>query len=82
MDNTLDSLLDNIYERSIWQKFGLYMPKMKKNEREANSSYAAVATFEQKLKKQYQAGYDFLSVGFGWDVVDRMEWGNVFADFS
>ena len=23
MDNTLDSLLDNIYERSIWQKFGL-----------------------------------------------------------
>ena len=52
------------------------MPKMKKNEREANSSYAAVATFEQKLKKQYQAGYDFLSVGFGWDVVDRMEWGN------
>ncbi|VGO13038.1 Choline-sulfatase [Pontiella desulfatans] len=52
------------------------MPKMKKNEREPNAQYDDVATFEAKLKKAYKAGVNYLSDGFGWDVVDRMEWGN------
>ncbi|RPG83710.1 MAG: hypothetical protein CBC33_008520 [Coraliomargarita sp. TMED73] len=52
------------------------LPKMKKEEKEANASYDAVVMFEEKLKKQYTAGFNYLSEGFGWDVVDRMEWGN------
>ena len=32
--------------------------------------------FEQEIKAHYRAGVEYLSEGFGWDVVDRMEWGN------
>jgi arylsulfatase A-like enzyme len=52
------------------------MPKMKKKERMANPTYKEVQGFEEKLKQQYKAGLDHLSDGFGWDVIDRMEWGN------
>jgi arylsulfatase A-like enzyme len=43
---------------------------------QANLSFEDAQRFEQEIKKHYQSGLDYLSDGFGWDVVDRMEWGN------
>ncbi len=52
------------------------LPKLNKKYQAANADYETTRKFEKEIKEYYQAGVDFLSEGFGWDVVDRMEWGN------
>ncbi len=52
------------------------LPKLNKKHQAANADYETTREFEKEIKKYYKAGIDFLSEGFGWDVVDRMEWGN------
>lgn len=42
----------------------------------ANMSFEDAQQFDRQIKEHYQSGLDYLSDGFGWDVVDRMEWGN------
>ena len=41
-----------------------------------NATLEQTMKSEKAIKKYYQAGIDYLSQGFGWDVIDRMEWGN------
>ena len=52
------------------------IPKRKKEDHAANATFEQTQKAEAAIKKHYQAGVDYLSDGFGWDVVDRMEWGN------
>lgn len=43
---------------------------------EANMSLEDAQRFDKEIREHYQSGLDHLSEGYGWDVVDRMEWGN------
>ena len=43
---------------------------------EPNATYEMTKKFEKPIREYYEAGVDYLSDGYGWDVVDRMEWGN------
>ncbi|MDD7986685.1 sulfatase-like hydrolase/transferase [Lentisphaera marina] len=52
------------------------LPKRKKADHAPNATLEQTKKSEKAIKKYYQAGIDYLSNGFGWDVVDRMEWGN------
>jgi arylsulfatase A-like enzyme len=52
------------------------LPKLNKNHQAANADYETTRKFEKGIKEYYKAGIAFLSEGFGWDFVDRMEWGN------
>ncbi len=52
------------------------LPKLIKRNQAANADYEATRRLKKEIKEYYKAGIDFLSAGFGWDVVDRMAWGN------
>lgn len=52
------------------------LPKISKDVRVADATYEIVSENETKLKEYYSIAKEYLSDGFGWDVVDRMEWGN------
>ncbi|MEM9159047.1 MAG: sulfatase-like hydrolase/transferase, partial [Verrucomicrobiota bacterium] len=52
------------------------LPKRVKADHQANATYEHTSSVDEKLKRHYAAHKKFLSDGFGWDVVDRMEWGN------
>ena len=50
------------------------LPKRNKKAHQANASYEMTKEHEQAIHNYYKAGIAYLSEGFGWDVVDRMEW--------
>lgn len=52
------------------------LPKRNKKAHVANATYADTKQYEDSIKAYYRAGLEYLSDGFGWDVVDRMEFGN------
>ncbi|HBO56960.1 MAG TPA: hypothetical protein DD622_00830 [Opitutae bacterium] len=52
------------------------LPKRNKKAHAANATYETSKKFEAAIREYYEAGVKYLSSGFGWDVVDRMEWGN------
>ena len=52
------------------------LPKRNKKAHEPNATYETTKKFEKSIREYYEAGVDYLSDGYGWDVVDRMEWGN------
>jgi len=52
------------------------LPRLSRTHHVANATFENTLKFETQIKKYYQAGVAYLSEGFGWDVVDRMEWGN------
>lgn len=52
------------------------LPKRKKNAHHPNATYETTKEFEQDIRNYYETGIAYLSEGFGWDVVDRLEWGN------
>ena len=52
------------------------LPKRKKADHQPNATFEQTKKSEKAIKKYYEAGIQYLSNGFGWDVVDRMEWGN------
>ena len=52
------------------------LPKRKKNAHQPNATYEITKEYEEPIHDYYEAGISYLSDGFGWDVVDRMEWGN------
>ena len=52
------------------------LPKRNKKMHEPNATYEMTKKFEKSIREYYEAGVDYLSDGYGWDVVDRMEWGN------
>ena len=52
------------------------LPKRNKKMHEPNATYEMTKKFEKPIREYYEAGVDYLSDGYGWDVVDRMEWGN------
>ena len=52
------------------------LPKRNKKAHQANATYEMTKEHEQAIRNYYEAGIAYLSKGFGWDVVDRMEWGN------
>jgi arylsulfatase A-like enzyme len=54
----------------------LDLPKLNNKITAADASYENVKANESKLKESYRIAQEYLSDGFGWDVVDRMEWGN------
>ncbi|MEX0324291.1 MAG: sulfatase [Puniceicoccaceae bacterium] len=51
-------------------------PKRGKDDHKANAEYEHTKKVEAKLKTHYLTNLKYLQEGFGWDVVDRMEWGN------
>lgn len=52
------------------------LPKRNKKAHAPNATYEDTLKYGDSIRAYYQAGIDYLSEGFGWDVVDRMEWGN------
>lgn len=52
------------------------LPKRKKTDHSPNPTLEEALEAEARVKNYYQTGFNYLSKGFGWDVVDRMEWGN------
>ncbi|NQY33162.1 MAG: sulfatase-like hydrolase/transferase [Coraliomargarita sp.] len=52
------------------------LPKRNKKAHEPNATYADTLKYGDAIRAYYDAGLAYLSDGFGWDVVDRMEWGN------
>ncbi len=58
------------------------LPKMTQDQKKPDPTLAEVSEYEEKVKAFYNAGLDYLSVGFGWDVVDRMEWGNFIVNLD
>ncbi len=52
------------------------LPKRKKADHQPNASYEHTKKAEARIKAYYKAGVRHLSKDYGWDVVDRMEWGN------
>lgn len=55
---------------------GGVLPKRRKKAHEPNASYEDTVRYGDAIRAYYDAGMAYLSDGFGWDVVDRMEWGN------
>lgn len=53
-----------------------WIRKMTKIERKANPTYDEIHPHNAKIKERYELCRNGLLNGFGWDVVDRMEWGN------
>lgn len=53
-----------------------WIRKMTKTERKANASYDEVKPLDDKIRARYDLCRKGLLNGFGWDVADRMEWGN------
>jgi arylsulfatase A-like enzyme len=53
---------------------GLQKPKHEITK--ADAAYQTVKANEKVIKNYYAKAKEYLSQGFGWDVVDRMEWGN------
>ncbi|MCK4921749.1 MAG: sulfatase-like hydrolase/transferase [Bacteroidales bacterium] len=47
-----------------------------KIEKNSHPSYEEALEEDAFLKNHQQTGVNYLSEGFGWDVVERMEWGN------
>ena len=50
--------------------------KMTKVEKKANPTYQEVLPLESSIIERYNVCRKGLEEGFGWNVVDRMEWGN------
>jgi arylsulfatase A-like enzyme len=55
---------------------GEKLPKRDKKDHAANATYDHTRKADTVIKQHYRAHQKYLSKGFGWDVVDRMEWGN------
>ncbi len=51
-------------------------PKRNKDDHKANATYEHTRQVEANLQKHYRTNLEYLQKGYGWDVVDRMEWGN------
>lgn len=51
-------------------------PRLNKSDHLANADYEHTRKVEAKLKNHYSTNLSYLKQGYGWDVVDRMEWGN------
>ena len=49
---------------------------MTKIEKKANPTYQEVLPLESSIIERYNVCRKGLEEGFGWNVVDRMEWGN------
>lgn len=80
-ENNLAKELQNLgYRTGIIGKWhnmpNRVLPKLPKKIHAPNASYATTKEFEQGIQSYYRKGFEYLSNGFGWDVVDRMEWGN------
>lgn len=58
------------------------MPKIERAHRKANPTMEEISEYEDIVKAYYQVGLDYFRVGFGWDVVDRMEWGNFIVNLD
>lgn len=58
------------------------LPKITKEQRSPNPTIEEISEYEDIVKSYYQAGMSYLSEGFGWDVVDRMEWGNFIVNLD
>lgn len=52
------------------------LPKFKKEWVQADATYETIKSHEKAIRDYYMKAKDYLSTGFGWDVVDRIEWGN------
>jgi len=58
------------------------MPKLDQAYRKANPTMQEISQYEDVVKAYYKAGMDYFSEGYGWDVVDRMEWGNFIVNLD
>ena len=58
------------------------MPNIKREYRKPNPTLEEISQYETEVKEYYKAGMDYMSEGMGWDVVDRMEWGNFIVNMD
>ena len=50
--------------------------KLTNKERKPDPTFEEFMKYKDKMASNYNAHMDFFKEGFGWDVVDRMQWGN------
>ncbi|NLR93948.1 sulfatase family protein [Flammeovirga agarivorans] len=50
--------------------------KLKKEERKPHPTIEEFESYNHKMVNNYNANMDYFEEGYGWDVVDKMEWGN------
>lgn len=55
---------------------GIGLPNRVSDDHKANATYEHTLLVNDSLQEHYSAHLAYLLNGFGWDVADRMEWGN------